>query len=105
MSTVLLEGYTVDEILGLPTEDLKAIVLSDEPSTFRIGSAHLLGRFKLAEDTLVIELPHVGGGGEGALPALAALAGRFAVREGLVFIEWRVHAGRGCLLRRFCDAS
>jgi hypothetical protein len=34
----------------------------------------------------------VDGGGEGALPALAALAHRYALREGLSTIDWRVHA-------------
>lgn len=39
-----------------------------------------------------MELAHVDGGGEGALPALASLANRYAQREGLQFLEWRVHA-------------
>lgn len=89
---ILLEGYTADEILALPAEDLHAIVLRDEPLVFRAGSADLLGRFKIEGDALVMELAHVDGGGEGALPALAALAERYAVRAGLAFVEWRVHA-------------
>lgn len=40
----------------------------------------------------MLELGHVDGGGEGALPGLAALAARYARREHLAFIEWRVHA-------------
>ena len=39
-----------------------------------------------------MELAHVDGGGEGALPALAALAHRYAIREKLNRIDWRVHA-------------
>jgi hypothetical protein len=92
MPPVLLEGYTVDEILALPTQELQAIVLSDEPLVFKAGSANLLGRFAATEDTLVIELAHIDGGGEGALPSLASLASRYAKREGLAFVEWRVHA-------------
>jgi hypothetical protein len=92
MSALLIEGYTADEILGLPNEDLKAIVLSDEPLVFKAGSANLLGRFKVEASTLVMELAHVDGGGEGALPALASLARRYALREGLDLITWRVHA-------------
>ena len=42
--------------------------------------------------TLILELAHVDGGGEGALPTLAALASRYALRENLEYIEWRVHA-------------
>lgn len=92
MPQVLLEGYTIDEILDLPTEDLQAIVLRDESLVFKADSANLLGRFKVDHNTLFMELAHVDGGGEGALPALAALASRYAARENIAFIEWRVHA-------------
>ncbi len=89
---ILIEGYSVDELLALPNEDLQAIALRDEPLVFKAGSANLLGRFSVAGDTLVMELAHVDGGGEGALPSLASLAARYARREHLAFIEWRVHA-------------
>ena len=89
---LLIEGYTPDEILARPNEELRAIVLSDEPLVFKAGSANLLGRFKVEGGGLVMELAHVDGGGEGALPALAALARRYAVREQLSSIDWRVHA-------------
>ena len=92
MPQVLLDGYTVDEVLALPNAELQAIVLRDEPLVFKAGSANMLGRFKVAADTLVMELAHIDGGGEGALPSLASLASRYAKREGLSFIEWRVHA-------------
>jgi hypothetical protein len=89
---VLVEGYTIDEVLALPNEDLEAIVLRDEPMVFKAGSASMLGRFKVQDGTLFIELAHIDGGGEGALPSVASLASRYAKREGLPFIEWRVHA-------------
>lgn len=92
MSQILLEGHTVDEILQLPNEELQGIVLRDEPLVFKAGSANMLGRFKVDGDVLVMELAHVDGGGEGALPSVASLASRYARREGLAFIEWRVHA-------------
>lgn len=92
MPQVLLEGYTVDEVLDLPTDGLQAMVLRDEPLVFKAGSANMLGKFKVQGDTLLMELAHIDGGGEGALPSLAALASRFAKREGLAFVEWRVHA-------------
>jgi hypothetical protein len=76
MSQVLIEGYTIDEVLALSNEELSAIVLRDEPLVFKAGSANLLGRFKVEDEALIIELAHVDGGGEGALPALAALASR-----------------------------
>ena len=92
MSKILLEGYTAEEILALPTADLQAFVLRDEPLVFKAGSANLLGKFSVVDATLIMELAHVDGGGEGALPALAALANRYAAREQLEFVEWRVHA-------------
>ena len=92
MPQVLIEGYTIDEVLELPTEELQAVVLRDEPLVFRAGSASVLGRFRVTGDTLLMELAHIDGGGEGALPGLASLASRYAKREGLAFVEWHVHA-------------
>jgi len=92
VSAVLIEGYTADEILGLPNEELQAIVLRDEPLVFRAGSANMLGRFRVEGLTLILELAHIDGGGEGALLALASLASRYAKRERLDSVEWRVHA-------------
>lgn len=89
---MLIEGYSADELLALPDEELRAIALSDEPLVFRAGSANLLGRFRVDHASLIMELAHVDGGGEGALPALAALARRYAIRENLGTIDWRVHA-------------
>lgn len=93
MSSILIEGYSADEILALPNAELQAIVLRDEPLVFKAGSANLLGRFLVdSASTLVLELAHIDGGGEGALPAIASVASRYAKREGLSTIEWRVHA-------------
>lgn len=92
MSAILIEGYTSEEILALPNAQLQAIVLRDEPMVFAVGTASILGKFRVDTDTLVIELGHIDGGGEGALPSLGALAGRYARREGLKHVEWRVHA-------------
>jgi hypothetical protein len=89
---ILIEGYTTEEILALPNDELHAIVLRDEPLVFKAGTANLLGRFKVEGTALIMELAHVDGGGEGALPTLAALANRYAIREKLTCIEWRVHA-------------
>jgi hypothetical protein len=89
---VLIEGYTVDEILQLPNQELEELVLRDEPLVFKAGSANVLGKFRVSGQALVLELAHIDGGGEGALPAVAALASRYAKRQGLGFLEWRVHA-------------
>jgi hypothetical protein len=89
---VLIEGYSVDEILGLSNEQLDQFVFCGEPIVFRVGSAEILGNFERTPDRIILELAHIDGGGEGALPALGALASRYAARENLGFLEWRVHA-------------
>lgn len=92
VNAVLIEGYTIDEILALPEGQLEALVLCDEALVFRAGSANLLGRFRVSPPDLILELAHVDGGGEGALPAIASLAMRYARRKELQWLEWRVHA-------------
>ena len=92
MSSVRVEGYTLDAFLALPREDLSGLVFRDGPIVFTMGSAQILGQFKVEAGTLFVELGHIDGGGEGALPALASLANRFALSEQLDAIEWRVHA-------------
>lgn len=86
---ITLDGLTPDEVLALPDD---ALVLCGEPLVFRAGTADILGRFWVSRDTLVLELGHIDGGGEGVLPALAALAERYARRRGLAALDWRVHA-------------
>jgi hypothetical protein len=87
---VLFEGLSAEEILR--EEEVNQFVLMGEPIVFRIGSASLLGSFKVNGEQLTIELAQIEGGGEGVLPALASLAKRYAVLHGLLRIEWIVHA-------------
>lgn len=87
-----IEGYTPDELLALPVDAISSFVFTDEPLTFRIGTAHVLGAFRVTEDRLVAELAHVDGGGEGVLVALAALCTRYVRMNRLREIEWIVHA-------------
>lgn len=89
---ITIEGLTPDQILDLPREQLDALVLCGEPLVFRVGTAEVLGQFWVEDNTLVLELGHIDGGGEGVLPTLAALAQRYARREGLTTLDWRVHA-------------
>lgn len=87
-----ISGFTSAEILGLPDADLAELVFCEEPVLFRIGSAEVLGEFRLAPDTVVLELATIDGGGEGVLPILSALARRYARSRGLARVEWIVHA-------------
>ena len=54
MSSLLIEGYTSEEILALSNEELNGIILRDEPLVFRAGSANMLGKFHVKERTLVM---------------------------------------------------
>lgn len=89
---VLIEGYTPEEILLLPDEQLEALVFTGEPLIFKVGTAQILGEFKLNADRLTVELAQIDGGGEGVLPTLVALTERFARKRALAQIEWIVHA-------------
>lgn len=89
---VLIEGYSVEEVLAFSNEALNQFVFLGEPIVFRIGSAEILGKFDRFSDRIILELAHIDGGGEGALPTLSALASRYARREGAKYLEWRVHA-------------
>src|SRR5262245_25632847 len=92
MKQVLIEGYTSDELLNLPTEQIAAFVFVGEPIVFNIGSAEILGSFRLQDDRLVIELAQIDGGGEGVLPTLWTLATCYADQNRLKEIDWIVHA-------------
>ena len=51
---ILFDGFTDDEILRLPAEQIEALVLNGEPVVFRAGSATVLGEFRRDQDRLVI---------------------------------------------------
>ena len=89
---VLFEGLSEQEILTLPHEHIKKLILLGEPLVFRAGSAVLLGSFKIASDRLVVELAQVEGGGEGVLISLASLAKRYVTLRKLSGVEWIIHA-------------
>lgn len=92
MPPILIEGVTADEIVALPAEELKALVITGKPVVFRAGSATVLGEFAIDDGTLLIELAHIDGGGEGVLSTIASIAHRIAQRHGLTTVEWLVYA-------------
>lgn len=89
---ILIEGYSPEEILALPHEQIEAFVFTNTPLVFKAGSAEVLGEFRLLTDRLVVELAHIDGGGEGVLPTLWVLTERYAAFRGLKCVEWIVHA-------------
>jgi len=94
LKPILIEGYTPEDILGLPPEQFKTFVFTGKPLVFKAGSAQILGEFDLRDNRLVIELAHIDGGGEGALPTIAVLAEKYARLNNLEAVEWIVHAVR-----------
>jgi hypothetical protein len=90
--SILIEGYTPEEILDLPPRQLNDFIFTGKPIVFKIGSAQILGEFIVRQQRLVIELAHIDGGGEGALPTIAVLAEKFARQNNLSGVEWIVHA-------------
>ncbi|RKH67433.1 hypothetical protein D7X55_21545 [Corallococcus sp. AB049A] len=91
---ILIEGYTAAEVLRMADQELSSFALTGEPVVIRIGSAELLGCFRLQSDTLIVELAHIESGGEGVLPTFWNLVRRLARARGVGSIEWVVHAVR-----------
>jgi hypothetical protein len=89
---VLIEGLSPDDVLRLPHEHIDQLILTGKPILFRVGSATILGQFEVTGQALSLELAHIDGGGEGALPTIASLAEQYACRRGIVEIEWFVYA-------------
>ena len=92
MRQINIEGYSADEILNLPDEQVDDFVLCGRPIVFRAGSAEILGEFKINDQSLIVELAQIDGGGEGILPTLTSLAQKYAKKRGLKKVEWIVHA-------------
>jgi len=90
--SILIEGFTPEEILTLPDDYADQHVLTGKPLVFRVGSAQILGEFRRSDSRLTVELAQIDGGGEGVLPALWILAERYARRRHLAEVEWIVHA-------------
>jgi len=90
--TISIEGYSTEEILLLTDEQLKSFVFVGEPIVFKVGSAEILGEFKIVNNHLIVELAQIEGGGEGVLPLLFILAKKYALQRNLQKVEWIVHA-------------
>lgn len=91
MTQMLIEGYTVDEILNFPDGMVKAF-LPNDPIVLKAGSAEILGAIRVTDSRLIVELAQIDGGGEGVLPSLWILANRFAAKQNLADVEWIVRA-------------
>lgn len=92
MKSINIEGYSSDEILALPDEQIDAYIFVGEPIIFKAGSSEILGEFKIKDTSLIVELAQIEGGGEGVLPLLFVLAKKYAQKRELKRVEWIVHA-------------
>ena len=89
---IQFDGMTEPELLALADADLEEIVLNGQPISFALGSAQVLGQFQRGESTLVVELGHIDGGGEGVLHALWRVTRAYARSRQIPRVEWLVHA-------------
>jgi hypothetical protein len=64
-SEVLFEGYTEDELLDLPREEIEAMILTGEPVVFRAGSATILGEFRVEGSGCASSWPRLKGAVKG----------------------------------------
>ena len=75
---VHIEEFSIDELLALPKGELDAFVFTGRPVVARVGSAEILIECKRRGEVLVVDLAHIDGGGEGALPTVVGFVERFA---------------------------
>lgn len=89
---ISIEGYSTDEILKLSDEQVRTFIFVNEPIVFKVGTAEILGEFKIDGESLIVELAQIEGGGEGVLPLLFILTRKYAQKRNLKKVEWIVHA-------------
>ena len=87
-----IDGLTIEQFESLSDKEMDGLVFCERPVAFRIGSAEILGQFRKSEAALEVELAHIDGGGEGALPLIWKLASHYASTNGFRNIDWVVHA-------------
>jgi hypothetical protein len=91
---VLIEGIAADDLLAWPIEQLRQLLTLGRPVVFSAGSATVLAELRRENDSLIIELAHIDGGGEGVLPTLWRFGNEYARAENVKRIDWRIHATR-----------
>lgn len=89
---IRIEGYTSEELLGLPADTLDELVFVGRPIVVRVGSADVPAECQRRGTRLVVDLADTDGVGEGALPTLTRFIERFAARRGFEHVDWLVRA-------------
>src|SRR5437763_7504599 len=91
---ILFQGFSRDEILRLPAEQIEKLILTGEPIIFSVGTARILGEFRLRDNYLLVTLAQIEGGGEGVLPSLWLLIEDYARSRSLKAVEMDCSCGK-----------
>lgn len=93
---ILIEGSNVNQLLELLDEpSFKNEVISGKPIVFKIGNAEILAQFEQIDNSAIVDLVHIDGGGEGVLFAFINLAKSYCRKNSIHKISWYIHA-RNC---------
>lgn len=92
MKKINIGGYSPEQILEMTDEELNNFVFIGEPIVFIVGSSEILGSFRVGNESLIIELAQIEGGGEVVLLTLWVLAEKYARKRRFKYVEWIVHA-------------
>ena len=89
---IFIEGFSAENLFALPDEEIQTLIFTNKPIIFKIGTAEVLGEFKIEDNKLIVELAHIDGGGEGILPTIFSLAKQYGQRRGLKEFDLIVYA-------------
>lgn len=92
MPSVLIEGYSEEELLELAPGDFDRFAFSEDTMVLKIGSAEVLASLGVTNNVLHLELAQIDGGGEGVLPCLVRFSRKLARKRSFEAVEWYVHA-------------
>ncbi|HYF03232.1 MAG TPA: hypothetical protein VEC36_07640 [Patescibacteria group bacterium] len=93
---ILIEGNNANQLLEMLDEpSFKNEIISGKPIVFKIGNAQILAQFEENDNSAVIDLVHIDGGGEGVLLAFINLAKSYCRTNNIHKTYWYIHA-RNC---------
>ncbi|QND55227.1 hypothetical protein [Mesorhizobium huakuii] len=87
-----IEGTSLEDLRTMPHADQDALLAFGRPISFTMGSATVLAEFNRRDGTLLVNLAHIDGGGEGVLLVLWKHTRAFAIERQFSTVRWNVHA-------------
>lgn len=92
-STILIDGLSPDELLDLVKDpEYEAMIFIDEPIIFKIGTSTVLAQLEKTDRSIVIEISHIEGGGEGVLVTLNSTLKKYCRLKDIETLEWFIYA-------------